>query len=78
MLEARDHNVVLVVEDDGIGFDPADHQARERGIGLAGMRERAVAIGADLQIESAPGDGTSIFLRCRTTGSPLAEESQRP
>jgi signal transduction histidine kinase len=58
--------VVIVVEDDGIGYDQADTQARERGIGLAGMRERARSIGADLQIESAPGDGTSIFLRCRT------------
>ncbi len=66
MLESRDSSVVMVVEDDGIGFDQADTQTRERGIGLAGMRERAGSIDADLQIESAPGDGTSIFLRCRT------------
>ncbi len=72
MLESRDSSVVLVVEDDGIGFDQADTQARERGIGLAGMRERAGAIDADLQIESAPGDGTSIFLRCRTF-APIAK-----
>jgi two-component system CheB/CheR fusion protein len=64
MLEARDGSVLLVVEDDGVGFDPADQHNRERGIGLAGMHERASLISASLQIESAPGEGTSIFLRC--------------
>jgi signal transduction histidine kinase len=66
LLESRDGSIVLVVEDDGIGFDPGDVAAGARGIGLAGMRERAAVIGGELQIESAPGDGTSIFLRCPT------------
>ena len=63
MLEGRDHSIALVVEDDGVGFDPAESAVRERGVGLLGMRERAALIGADLQVESKPGDGTSIFVR---------------
>ena len=64
LLEARDGAVVMVVEDNGIGFDPSDRGMHENGIGLAGMRERAGLIGATLDIESAVGQGTTIFLRC--------------
>jgi PAS domain S-box-containing protein len=63
LLETRDDGIILVVEDDGIGFDPSDATVRDRGVGLLGMRERAALIGADIQIESQPGDGTSIFVR---------------
>ena len=70
MLEARDGSVVLIVEDDGVGFDTGDRQARDRGIGLVGMRERASLIGASLEIESAPGEGTSVFLRSVTAHAP--------
>jgi two-component system CheB/CheR fusion protein len=63
LLESRDGVVTLVVEDDGIGFDPSDRSNRDTGIGLLGMEERAALIGATLQIESQPGQGTSVFLR---------------
>jgi len=69
VLAASDGQVVLVVEDDGIGFDPAIEEAAAASIGLAGMRERASLIGATLHIESSPGKGTSVFLR-RTIASP--------
>jgi PAS domain S-box-containing protein len=70
LLERRDHSVVLVVEDDGVGFDTQDPATNDRGIGLAGMRERAALIGAELQIESQPG-ATTLFLRC-----PIGEASR--
>jgi two-component system, chemotaxis family, CheB/CheR fusion protein len=70
LLEARDGAVTLLVEDDGVGFDPTDSENRDKGIGLVGMQERASLIGATLEIESQPGRGTSIFLRCATRGSP--------
>jgi two-component system sensor histidine kinase UhpB len=56
-LKCVDERVVLVVSDDGRGFP--DH-AGERGI--AGMRERALLIGADLDVHSAAGHGTEIVL----------------
>jgi two-component system, chemotaxis family, CheB/CheR fusion protein len=73
MLESRDRSVLLVVEDDGVGFDPGDKDVREQGIGIVGMQERASLIGATLQIESRPGEGTSIFLRCTASDGAAAE-----
>jgi len=63
VLAVNDGEVVLVIEDDGVGFDAAGDGFRASGLGLAGMRERAALAGATLQVESAPGRGTSIFLR---------------
>jgi two-component system sensor kinase len=55
----RQHGGALVLEiaDDGRGFDPA---AATRGHGRRTMRERALAIGAALSVESAPGAGTRV------------------
>ena len=63
LLESREDSVVLVVEDDGVGFDGSDSSMRDRGVGLLGMRERSALIGAQFEIESKPGEGTSIFVR---------------
>jgi PAS domain S-box-containing protein len=63
ILERRGDHVLLVVEDDGVGFDPAAFSRRSDGFGLLGMQERATLVGATLQIESAPGQGTTILLR---------------
>jgi two-component system, chemotaxis family, CheB/CheR fusion protein len=75
LLETRDATATLVVEDDGVGFDPADNNNNNKGIGLMGMQERASLVGATLEIESEPGRGTSIFLRCGTRGSTASRQS---
>jgi len=51
--------VVLEVADDGRGFAFDESQ---RGLGIGGMRERALLIGAELAIESRPGHGTTVRL----------------
>jgi signal transduction histidine kinase len=51
-------SIHLTVRDDGDGFDPATAQAS--GFGLLGMRERVHLLDGTLQIESAPGDGTTV------------------
>jgi signal transduction histidine kinase len=51
-------SVHLTVRDDGDGFDPATAQAS--GFGLLGMRERVHLLDGTLQIESSPGDGTTV------------------
>jgi two-component system CheB/CheR fusion protein len=56
--------VVLVVEDDGVGFDPLEDDSAH-GIGLASMRERATLVGASLEVESLLTKGTSVFVRTR-------------
>ena len=67
-----DHALVIV-EDDGSGFTPSA-AVTSSGLGLEGMRERARLIGAELQIESAPGEGTSVLVRVplQLAGSGLA------
>lgn len=56
----------IVVEDDGVGFDPA---ARADGFGLAGIRERAVLLDGSFRIESRKGHGTTIVVTL-PVGSP--------
>jgi signal transduction histidine kinase len=58
----------LRVQDDGRGFDPAQATAAG-GFGLLSMRARAAAIGAELTMSSALGQGTSLLVALpRTTG----------
>ncbi len=49
---------VLRISDDGCGFE----QARDGGLGLSGMRERALLAGGHLSIWSRPGQGTRVEL----------------
>ncbi len=63
ILERRPDHVSLIVEDDGVGFEPGDSMMSGHGFGLMGMQERAALVGASLQIESKPGEGTTIFVR---------------
>jgi two-component system CheB/CheR fusion protein len=62
LLEARDGSAVLVIEDDGVGFDPGD-RVGDKGVGIIGMQERASLVGATVQVESQAGKGTSIYIR---------------
>ena len=63
ILERRPDHVLLMVEDDGVGFDAVAAGTGTRGFGLLGMQERAALVGATLEIESAVGRGTSVLLR---------------
>jgi len=53
-------NVKFVVQDDGIGFDPAAIRERGGGLGLRGMEERVARLGARFTLQSAPGKGTEV------------------
>jgi len=55
----KDGGVELIVEDDGRGFT---FDQASRGLGMGGMRERALLVGGDLRIESRPGVGTRVRL----------------
>jgi signal transduction histidine kinase len=56
--------LVLTVADDGRGFDPGrvTGVGDGRGLGLTSMRERAVALGGHLTVDSAPGQGSRIIV----------------
>ena len=68
ILDKRGDLIVLIVEDDGAGFNTEDKMNREKGIGLIGMEERAALIGGTLEIESAEGKGTTVFARVPVSG----------
>lgn len=67
-LRREGSEVVLVVADDGRGFDPAA-VASDR-FGLVGMRERAQTLGGTLRLESAAGRGTRVEARVPVGGRP--------
>jgi len=60
VLTRNDERVVVVVEDDGRGFDPLIR--REDGLGLLGMRERIELVDGRLTVESGSGHGTTIAV----------------
>lgn len=64
-LSYLDDMVLLDVRDDGIGFDAAaasanSHSEDGHGFGLSAMRQRLHQVAGNLEIESAPGEGTAI------------------
>lgn len=61
ILMVRNSTVTLLIEDNGIGFEPEQTSPRsDHGLGLLGMRERAIQSGGTLDVESAPQQGTTI------------------
>jgi two-component system, NarL family, sensor histidine kinase DegS len=55
------NNVKMLIADNGVGFDPS--KTPKHHYGLMNMKERARKIGGQVDISSAPGEGTSITLR---------------
>jgi signal transduction histidine kinase/FixJ family two-component response regulator len=63
-LRHRAGQIVLAIADDGQGFDLAEaQQDPAAGLGLVSMRERAILIGGTLEIDAAPGRGTTLLVR---------------
>lgn len=58
-LRTRPDDVVLDVNDDGVGFDP---DLVKRGRGLSNLRSRAGSLGGVLRIETEPGRGTTVQI----------------
>ena len=57
LVRRTDRAAVLVVEDDGAGFEASDETP---GLGVVGMRERVALVGGRLKVETARGSGTTI------------------
>ncbi|MEO7539294.1 MAG: PAS domain S-box protein [Pyrinomonadaceae bacterium] len=66
ILDFQVDNLILIIEDDGVGFDPIHNEkaaTRSGGLGLVGMRERCLLVGGTMSIESAVNEGTVILCR---------------
>jgi len=73
-LRRRDQDIMLAIQDDGIGFDVQSARQRAQvgeSIGLLGMEERVRLAGGRLMISSTPGQGCRLELHF-----PLAEHDQ--
>lgn len=68
-MDVKGHALLVMVRDDGVGFDPDDGSRERCTLGFHGMRERAQLVGGTLQILSVPGVGTTVLARL-----PLHEE----
>ncbi|OHE74995.1 MAG: hypothetical protein A2107_00760 [Verrucomicrobia bacterium GWF2_62_7] len=65
LLDHRRDSVLVIVEDNGKGFDVSTvmNSINSSGrLGLLGMQERAMLVGAKFNIESTPGAGTTVFV----------------
>lgn len=64
--------VALDIADDGDGFDPVGVAARGvgpgTGVGLAGLRERVAGVGGQVDVETAPREGTVVAVRVPVAG----------
>jgi signal transduction histidine kinase len=64
-LDSDEREVVMVIQDNGRGFEP---RASFPGhLGLRSMRERAASLHGEILIESSPGRGTTLTIRVPTT-----------
>jgi PAS domain S-box-containing protein len=54
-------HLLLTIQDDGVGFS-MDAVSNTSALGILGMRERSLALNAELQIDSLPGRGTTLRL----------------
>jgi signal transduction histidine kinase len=75
ILERRGEQVMLIVEDNGVGFDAGGPAGSRGGFGLVGMRERAALVEATIEIESAVGRGTTIIVRMNTPSTTFPEHA---
>lgn len=66
VLEQRPDQIRLIVDDDGVGFDPLAYpdagKGNPRQLGLSGIRERLALFGGTISIESQPGSGTTLYI----------------
>jgi len=64
LLERQDGDLIAIVEDDGAGFEFDGHmKGHNRGLGLGVIKERAGLVDGTVEIETAAGQGTTVFLR---------------
>ena len=66
LLQAREKEVSMIVEDNGRGFSSNDAEPLDKPskrLGLLGIRERLSLVSGTLEVESAPVKGCTLYIR---------------
>jgi signal transduction histidine kinase len=77
-LQRLPNTLLVTIEDDGTGFDPADTRSPDgtHGLGLVGIRERAAQLRGTVRLESRHGKGTRLTVEVPAkTRAGMAEAS---
>ncbi len=81
IIDRHADNLRIIIEDNGVGFDPDLVKGQGKSLGLQGIRERAALFGGRLDIESAPEKGTTLYVElplANQPGSRGTDETNRP
>jgi two-component system, NarL family, sensor histidine kinase DevS len=71
-LVRKEASAVVVIEDDGRGFDP--EAVRAGALGFTGMRERVELVGGRLTVEASPGAGTTLVAEVHITDGTTSDD----
>jgi two-component system sensor histidine kinase DegS len=79
-LDCKDDRLILLIKDDGNGFDltmlaDKKRERSESGFGLEGMRERVELLKGSMNIHSKPGEGTEIKISIPLSGEEQARRN---
>lgn len=77
-LQRLTNTLLVTIEDDGVGFDPADTRSPDgtKGLGLVGIRERVAHLHGTVRLESGSGKGTRLTVEVPSeTRASLADMS---
>src|SRR5664279_41438 len=81
IIDRHGDNLRIIVEDNGVGFDPESVKRQGTSLGLQGIRERAALFGGRLDIESALEQGTTLYVELpliSQNGLPRSDETTHP
>ncbi|SJZ89573.1 sensor histidine kinase [Selenihalanaerobacter shriftii] len=77
IINNREGNLLVIIEDDGCGFDLDEVMNSDRTqehLGLLGMQERADLLGGELTIETGEGNGTTVYVNIPVNDTSIIEE----
>ena len=77
VVEAEDE-VTITVSDQGVGFEVGAEDHTASGLGLFSVRERIGLVGGTVDVESEPGRGTVVVIRCPLSGNSGRDDDDEP
>ncbi|SJZ68699.1 hybrid sensor histidine kinase/response regulator [Sediminibacterium ginsengisoli] len=64
VLSCNEHYIMLNIRDNGRGFDPQEVK-KKKTLGILGMKERVLSMNGHMQLDSMPGEGTTVAIKVK-------------